>query len=128
MSAACSSFQQAKLLFNQFKPVLGRRVLKPELAQAMLLRSLFSLGTDALMTDNTEGRHREGRSMCGFPRGPTTARPLCSQHAGLCPRPHPQEGAQGTEQARVSPASVTMQWALVSLGSLNAHAVLVSLG
>lgn len=46
----------------------------------------------------------------GAPGGPTTARPLCSQHAGLCPPLHPQEGAQGTEQARVSPASVTMQW------------------
>lgn len=36
----------------------------------------------------------------GAPGGPTTARPLCSQHAGLCPPLHPQEGAQGTEQAR----------------------------
>lgn len=37
------------------------------------------------------GTEKAGGSV-GAPGGPTAARPLRSQHAGLCPPLHPQEG------------------------------------
>lgn len=77
----------------------------------VLLRSLFSLGTDALTTDDMEGAAQRRQEAVWAP--PAAPRQLghCAVNTEACvpPSTH-RRGAQGTEQARVSSASVTMQW------------------
>lgn len=93
---------------------VGHEFLSLSCPSHVLLRSLFSLGTDALMTDNGGRRRRQER--CGAPRRrhPTTARPVQSTRRPVSPAP-PTGGGPRYRAAR-SLLVVTMQWALVSLG------------